>query len=363
MSVIDARFKGMLGNFALDTSFTIPASGVTCLFGPSGCGKTTVLRCLAGLARLPGGYLNVGGVIWQDSKQFLPPHKRPVGYVFQEPRLFPHLSVLDNLKYGMHRAGPASPALRLDSIIDLMGISTLLSRSPAALSGGERQRVAIGRAVLSQPRLLLMDEPISALDRDAKNEILPYLETLAQTLAIPITYVTHDFTEVERLADHLVLFGKNGQVQASGALQVLLSDISLPIARLPEAAMVLAVTIEGYDADYGLTSCSAGGTRFLVPGDLGPSASTRRLRIRASDVSLAKSEPQDTSLLNILPARIVSFEEAGANQMLILLELDEAGDKACVLSSVTRKSWDMLALHIGSRVFAQVKGMALADAC
>jgi molybdate transport system ATP-binding protein len=362
MSVIDARFKGMLGSFALDTNFIIPANGVTCLFGPSGCGKTTVLRCLAGLVELPGGYLNVGGVIWQDSKQFRPPYKRPVGYVFQEPRLFPHLSVLDNLKYGLRRAGPALSALTLDSIVDLMGISTLLSRSPVALSGGERQRVAIGRAVLSQPRLLLMDEPISALDRDAKNEILPYLETLTQTLAIPIIYVTHDFAEVERLADHLVLFGKNGRALASGALQILLSDISLPIARLPVAAMVLSVTIEGYDPDYGLTSCSVGGARFLVPGDLGPAASIRRLRIRASDVSLAKSEPQDTSVLNILPARIISFEEAGANQVLILLGLDEAGDNACMLSSVTRKSWDMLGLRKGSKVFAQVKGMALADA-
>lgn len=360
MTVIEARFNGALGAFMLGAGFTIPASGVTCLFGPSGCGKTTVLRCLAGLTRLPGGYLNVAGAVWQDGTRFLPPHKRPVGYVFQEPRLFPHLSVLDNLQYGLRRAGPASPALRLEAIVDLMGISPLLHRSPAALSGGEHQRVAIGRAVLSQPRLLLMDEPISALDRAAKTEILPYLETLARTLALPVIYVTHDFTEVERLADHLVLFSKNGEVRASGTLKHLLSDISLPIARLPDAAMVLPVTVEDYDAAYGLTACGIGGARFLVPGDLGAPASIRRLRIRASDVSLAKSRPRDTSLLNILPASIISFEAAGANQMLVLLGLDEAGDEVRLLSSITRKSWDMLGLCVGGKVFAQVKGMALA---
>jgi molybdate transport system ATP-binding protein len=362
MSNIEARFSGRLGSFTLDAGFSIPGEGITGLFGPSGCGKTTILRCLAGLTRLADGYLSIDGVVWQGKRTFLAPYKRPVGYVFQEPCLFAHLSVLENLRYGLVRNRERSPSLGLESVIELMGIRGLLERSAAGLSGGEKQRIAIGRALLSQPRFLLMDEPLSALDRQSRNEILPYLETLHQTLSMPIMYVSHDFLEIERLADHLVLMTKEGRVQACGVLTALLTDLSLPIARQPDAAVVLTVTAENYDEAYDITECGVDGAQFLVPGVLGPQGTQRRIRVRASDVSLVKGEqPRGTSVLNILPARVLSAQTANANQMLVLLGLAGTTRDVKLLSSVTRKSWDMLGLKAGDFVFAQVKSMALAD--
>jgi molybdate transport system ATP-binding protein len=360
MSTIDARFKGRLGSFALDVAFTLSATGVTGLFGPSGCGKTTVLRCLAGLTQLKDGRLTVDGAVWQDAGRFLAPHERPVGYVFQEPRLFAHLSVLGNLNYGRRRSR-AAPAIVLDQVVDLLGIGHLLDRAPKHLSGGESQRVALGRALLAQPRLMLMDEPLSALDRESKQEILPYLETLSARLSLPIIYVSHDISEIERLADHLLVMTREGRIEAAGRLDALLTDLSLSLARAPESAAVLMVTLEGYDEAYGLNLCAVDGLTLLVPGPRGPQGAARRLRVRAGDVSLVKSVPQGTSILNILPARLLSAEPARANQMLVLLGLAGRTGEARLLSSITRKSWDELNLAPGEAIFAQIKGMALAD--
>ncbi|MEQ1889366.1 MAG: molybdenum ABC transporter ATP-binding protein [Alphaproteobacteria bacterium] len=358
MSGVEARFKGMFGGFSLDVAFSAPARGVTGLFGPSGCGKTTVLRCLAGLTRVAEGYLMADGAVWQDADRFLAPHQRAAGYVFQEPRLFSHLTVLGNLHYGLKRA--KTHAIGLEPIIDLMGIRDLLARSTASLSGGERQRIAIGRALLSQPRLLLMDEPLSALDRQSRNEILPYLESLPAALSIPIIYVSHDLAEVERLADHLVLMA-GGRVQAAGPLTELLTDLSLPLARLPEAGAVLDLIVEIYDAAYDVSQCRIDGLAFFVPGMLGPPGTRRRVRVRAGDVSLATQQPSGSSVLNILPARILSSETASPSQMLVLLGLAGTGGETRLLSSITRKSWDALGLHPGMTLFAQIKGMALTD--
>ena len=355
---IEARFKGARGTFVLDIAFSIPARGVTGLFGPSGCGKTTLLRCLAGLTRLDG-HVNAAGEVWQDGTLFVAPHKRPVGYVFQEPHLFRHLSVRGNLDYGLRRVAVSSRSIGLDEVVDLMGIEALLDRSPETLSGGEKQRVAISRALLSQPRLLLMDEPLSGLDHESKAEILPYLETLTRRFATPIIYVSHDLAEIERLADHLVLMTRDGRVQASGPLDDLLADLSLPLARLPDAASVLSVRVEAYDSDYDLTRASVESLPVFVPGNLGPVGAWRRVRVRASDVSLVKGAPYKTSILNILPSRVVSAERLGDNRMLVLLGLGEGGTR--LLSSITRKSWDHLGLAPGDRVFAQIKGMAMVD--
>lgn len=206
---IEARLLGRLGRFKLDAGFSIPASGVTALFGPSGAGKTTVLRCLAGLTRLEGR-VAVRGVVWQDGARFTPPHLRPVGYVFQEPSLLEHLSVRGNLEYGLRRA----PKVRtgFGEVVAFLGLEPLLRRGVLRLSGGERQRVAIGRALLSQPELLLMDEPLSGLDAEAKSEILPYLERLHQLMAIPVIYVSHDPVEVARFADRLLLM-REGRIE------------------------------------------------------------------------------------------------------------------------------------------------------
>ncbi|HEY5409723.1 MAG TPA: molybdenum ABC transporter ATP-binding protein [Caulobacteraceae bacterium] len=199
---IEASLRGRLGQFRLEADFQVPASGVTALFGPSGSGKTTVLRCIAGLQRM-AGRLSVRGQVWQDDSRFLPPHQRPVGFVFQEPSLLAHLSVRSNLEFGLKRARQVR--LGFDEVCAFLGLKPLLGRGAMRLSGGERQRVALGRALLSQPELLVMDEPLSGLDGEAKSEILPYLERLPRTMAIPILYVSHDAAEVARLADRVLL--------------------------------------------------------------------------------------------------------------------------------------------------------------
>ena len=201
MNGIEVRFTDELGAFTLDAAFRIPATGVSALFGPSGCGKTMILRCLAGLHRPRDGYLSIAGEIWQDGRRFVKPHKRPVGYVFQDANLFAHLSVRNNLLFGARRLAKNVRSPDFDEIVALLELRDLLDRAPMHLSGGERQRVGIGRALLSAPRLLLMDEPLAALDRTAKNEILPYLNRLHRMLSIPIIYVSHDIAEVERLAE------------------------------------------------------------------------------------------------------------------------------------------------------------------
>ncbi len=206
---LSARFDGRQGAFHLRAAFDVPASGFTALFGPSGSGKTTVLRCIAGLQRLEGR-LSFRGEVWQDGARFTPPHLRPVGYVFQEPSLLAHLSVKGNLEFGLKRARQVR--IGMDEVIGFLGLQPLLGRSTLRLSGGERQRVAIGRALLSQPELLLMDEPLASLDAEAKSEILPYLERLHQLMAIPILYVSHDAAEVARLADRVLLM-RGGQVE------------------------------------------------------------------------------------------------------------------------------------------------------
>ncbi|MSO65796.1 MAG: molybdenum ABC transporter ATP-binding protein [Alphaproteobacteria bacterium] len=362
-ATIVARYAGLLGTFALDVAIEAPMRGVTGLFGPSGCGKTTILRCLAGLQRLPGR-LTVAGEVWQDdaSETFCQPHERPIGYVFQEASLFAHLSVRQNLLYGYRRAKRtgAATAIHLDDVIDLLGIGSLLARAPAHLSGGERQRVAVGRALLSQPRLLLMDEPLSALDRITKDEILPYFEVFHEKLSIPIIYVSHDMTEIERLADTLVLLDR-GRVLAAGPLSTLEADPSLPLSHAPEAAVTLEGAVVSVDQAYSLTTLSVSGGTLTVPGRLGGIGMRRRLRIRASDVSFAHSRPTDSTIVNCLPAQILSVDrhdEAGV-QMNIVVGLGADGSGARLLARVTRKSQEVLALRPGVGVFAQIKSVAL----
>jgi molybdate transport system ATP-binding protein len=360
---IVARFRGTLGAFDLDASFETPMQGVTALFGPSGCGKTTVLRCVAGLQMLPDGDLSVGGEIWQDGAVFRPPHERSIGYVFQEASLFPHLSVRGNLLYGQRRAlrRGAKQATCLDDVVALLGMEGLLERSPLRLSGGERQRVAVGRALLSQPRLLLMDEPLAGLDRLSKDEILPYLEALHTALSIPVLYVSHDLAEVERLADHLVLI-EAGRVVAHGPLEELQADPTLPVARLPEAAVALNATVTRYDADYGLTTLSIDGGRIIAPGQYGAPGTPQRVRVGASDVSLARQNPGPSTILNVLPARVAAAEPQDAAQMNVVVRLGRAGEGARLLARVTRKSWEALGAKPGDLVHVQVKSVALVAA-
>ncbi len=354
---IDFAFQGRLGGFTLDVAVCVPASGVTALFGPSGCGKTTILRCIAGLHRIDQGHCRVDGDVWQSGALFRPTHRRPVGYVFQEASLFAHLSVRQNLLYGAP-SRLADHVVGLDEVVALLGLGALLGRAPAKLSGGERQRVAIGRALLSQPRLLLMDEPLSALDRTTKDEILPFLERLGATLALPIIYVSHDMTEIERLADHLVLIDQ-GRILASGRLAVLQSDSSLPLIRSREAAVSLDAVVAGHDADYGMAVLDVPGGRFLVPSPMLPTGSAHRLRIMAHDVSLSRDAPRASTITNVLPARILETTALGHNELAVVLGLGTGGDGARLLARVTRRSWEMLELACGVELYVQIKGVAL----
>ncbi|MEX5728337.1 molybdate transport system ATP-binding protein [Rhodovulum iodosum] len=357
--MIEASFRGRLGSFDLDVGFAVPGRGITALFGPSGCGKTTVLRAVAGLMRLPGGQLCVNGAQWQAGRRFVPPHRRAIGYVFQEASLFPHLSVEANLRFGLRRARCA-PRIGMDDVVALLGIAPLFDRPAEMLSGGERQRVAIGRALLSQPDLLLMDEPLSALDRFSKDDILPYLERLHAALSIPVLYVSHDIAEVERLADTLVLM-QAGRVRAAGPIADLLADPALPLIHLPEPAAVIDGKVIASDPQYGLCDVNVPGGVVVVPGDLGPPGTRCRLRIPASDVSLGRHVPLDTTILNALPARIEGAETTRDHQMTVRLRLGADGEGAALLARVSRKSWDRLGLHQGEQVVARLKAVALAE--
>jgi molybdate transport system ATP-binding protein len=358
---IRAEFRGAIGKFALDAGFTAPAKGVTALFGPSGCGKTTVLRCIAGLLRI-NGVCEIDGDVWQDETgAFLPTHKRPLGYVFQEASLFQHLSVRRNLLFGAPRgkSDGIKGGIVFDEVVELLGITRLLDRSPRNLSGGERQRVAIGRALLSQPKLLLMDEPLSALDRATKNEILPFLERLRDHLNLPVVYITHDIAEVERLADQMVLMDK-GHVIGAGPLEDLQSDPSLPLAAARDAAVSFEGVVQSSEDAYGLVTLKVRGGVLTAPAPPGPVGERRRIRVIASDVSLTRETPGRSSILNVLPARIVSMKPLDTNEVVVVVGLGEDGSGARLLSRMMRKSWGELGLAEGVNVYAQVKAVALA---
>jgi molybdate transport system ATP-binding protein len=357
---IQAGFRGNLGPFSLDASFVVPARGVTAIFGASGSGKTTVARCLAGLHHLPGSFCAVDGDIWQDDATFRKTHQRPIGYVFQEASLFSHLTVKRNLLYGAPNDVQTSShnGIGFDEVIELLGLARLLDRSPHNLSGGERQRAAIGRALLSQPKLLLMDEPLSALDLTTKSEILPFLERLHARLSLPVFYISHDMLEIERLADNLILM-QHGKVVGVGPLQVLQSDPSLPLAGTRDAAVSLEATVEARDSGYGLLTLRVAGGRLLVPAPPIAAGTPQRVRIAASDVSIARTAPDASSILNVLPARIVSSSPLGHGEVVVVLALGADGCGARLLARITRRSWDQLGLAEAMGVFAQVKGVSL----
>jgi len=356
--MIDARLRlPRSDGFVLDVALQLPAQGITALFGPSGCGKTTVLRALAGLVHA-AGHIRIDQQVWQDDStgRFMPTHLRPVGYVIQEAALFPHLSVAGNLAYGRRRSAGADQRLPLDDVIGLLGIGHLMDRRPATLSGGERQRVAIARALATAPQLLLMDEPLAALDEQRKQEIMPYLERLHSQLALPIVLVTHAMAEVARLADHLVLL-REGRVLASGPLTELLARAELPLAQDDEAGVVIDAAVTAHEPEYGLSCIGIDGGQLWVGGT--PTAPGTRLRARvlARDVSVTRQRPLQTSILNVLPATVLSMAPSGHT---VLMQLAVAnGSGLTLLSRITRKSCDSLALKPGDQVFAQVKGVAL----
>ncbi|MDP2244262.1 molybdenum ABC transporter ATP-binding protein [Pseudomonas sp.] len=353
---IEARFCLTYPGFTLDVDVRLPGRGVSALFGHSGSGKTSLLRCIAGLERAPNGYLSVAGEVWQDGKTWRPTHKRPLGYVFQEASLFPHLDVLGNLRYGLKRVKHAPPEV-LEQAIELLGIGHLLQRHPDQLSGGERQRVAIARALAVAPRLLLMDEPLAALDLKRKQEILPYLERLHEELDIPILYVSHSPDEVARLADHLVVLDE-GRVQASGPLKETLLRSDLPFLFEEDAEAVVDGIVSHYDAEYRLLSIRLGGTDAMLQLTHAPLAAGKpvRVKVKARDVSLSLEQARDTSLLNLLPASVEHWLTL-ANQAQMLVSL-RVGDER-MIARITRYSFDKLGIHAQQALWVQVKSVSL----
>lgn len=351
---IRAIFRSRVGDFSLDVDLTIPAKGVTALFGPSGCGKTTLLRAVAGLERFPGGVLRIGDDVWQDDQTFVPTHLRSLGYVFQEPSLFPHLTVRANVEYGSRRTPVRERTIAPSDAIDLLGIGSLLERRPDALSGGERQRVAIARALAASPRLLLMDEPLNALDEPRKREILPFLDRLHRDLEIPVVYVSHSTDEVARLADHLVLL-ETGRVVVSGSIADVMTNLDLPLARGDDAEALVETVVAGHDGEFRLTFLDFSGGRITVPHMERPVGYPIRVRIAARDVSLTLEEQSETSILNIFPTVVDALTPIGPAQMIVRVI---AGDVP-ILARVTRKSASLLRLEEGKRVFVQAKSIAV----
>ncbi len=354
--MIDVDIRLARGRFALEARFATPAP-VVALFGRSGSGKTSIVLALAGLLTPAAGHVRVGEATLFDSAAGvdLPPERRRIGYVFQDALLFPHLTVRGNLEYGERLTPPAERYVDRRQVVDLLGLGPLLERRPRALSGGERQRVAIGRALLASPRLLLMDEPLASLDTTRKAEILAYVEILRDELAIPIVYVSHSIEEVTRLADHMVLVS-DGRTVASGSVAEVMGRADLePVTGRFQAGSVIETRVAEHDLDTGLTVLAFDGGRLLVPVVDSLPGERVRVRVRARDVALALAPPPDTSFLNVLEGTVVAVSPTrGA-----LVDVTLAVGRATIISRISQSSRERLRLEPGRRAYALVKGVAL----
>ncbi|WP_420590963.1 molybdenum ABC transporter ATP-binding protein [Bacterioplanoides sp.] len=353
--------------FVLDIDLDIPASGVTAIFGHSGCGKTTLLRWLAGLESGCPGFLEVDGSVWQndngDNDILLPAWKRPIGYVFQEPSLFPHLTVSGNFNFALKRSASALNQSGCDEIIELLGLSALLDNKPDELSGGEQQRVAIARALMVGPQLLLMDEPLSALDRQRKQEILPYLERIKQTLDIPMIYVSHSMDEVARLADYAVLLD-NGMVSARGFVNDVFSRVGLSGFDADDAGSVLEARVESIDPEWHLAELRFSGGRLWLNDACVVRPEVERdelvrIRVPAKDVSIALSDYSESSIANRIPATIQNISDIDVATALLQLKLENEDGSSMLLARLTRRSVHQLKLETGMQVWAQIKSASI----
>nr|WP_010130431.1 molybdenum ABC transporter ATP-binding protein [Microbulbifer agarilyticus] len=373
---IDGRFylpfsRGQQkADFVLDVDFSVPGSGVTGIFGPSGSGKTTLLRCIAGLQACAQSNLRVNGETWQSAAPQainLPVHRRPIGYVFQQPSLFPHLTAGGNLAFARKRSAQPVSTESYNEIVRLMGLENLLGARPESLSGGEKQRVSIARALLVKPRLLLMDEPLAALDLARKREILPYLEKLHQSLDIPVLYVSHSIEEIARLADHLLLMD-SGKIQRAGPATELLSCTDFPVQLGDDLGVLLEAQVTARDSKWKLMRAQFAGGEFWLR-DSGESAGEKiRIRVLARDVSLTRSEDQQSSILNRLPMRVQEIT-ADTDPAMVLVQMaprdaglppgDTRLNSTHIIARITRRSLHQLALEENSPVWAQIKSVAI----
>jgi molybdate transport system ATP-binding protein len=353
---IEIQIRHRLDTFALDAAFE-SQGGLTAIFGASGSGKTTLINAIAGLIKPDAARIVIDGTVLTDTQRniALPVHRRRIGYVFQDSRLFPHLTVEQNLHYGRwfapHGERYAEPA----QVLTLLGIGHLLHRRPSQLSGGERQRVAIGRALLASPRLLLMDEPLASLDHARKEEILPYIERLRDDLRLPIVYVSHSLAEVKRLATGIVVMTE-GRVAAFGPAMEIAQRLDLvPPEERDEGGTILEMTVMDHDTAYDMTSLRSAAGEAHVQGRIGAPGAIQRLQIRARDVMIATSEPQHISARNIFRGRIVALDLAETSAVNV--RIDCAGSP--IIARITRQARDALGLRPGMEVYALVKAISV----
>ena len=355
--MLEVAIEKRLDGFRLAAEFEAPADGIIVLFGRSGAGKTSIINALAGLLRPDRGRVSLADTPLFDSDRGidLPPERRRLGYVFQDGRLFPHLSVKANLLYGFKRVPRAERVIELDQVVPLLGLEGLLGRAPARLSGGEKQRVALGRALLANPRLLLMDEPLAALDQARKEEVLPFIERLRDELSLPIVYVSHNMDEVVRLADTLVLISEGG-VAAVGPVEALMSRLDLrPLTGRYEAGAVIEAEVVGHDQVFQLSELKSPAGRLRVARLDLPLGTRLRLRVRARDVALSLSQPEGISISNVLPATVQELSQDEAPFVDVLL----SAGAATLWSRITRRSAAVLRLAPGRPVYALIKTVAI----
>jgi molybdate transport system ATP-binding protein len=365
---IQASFKlsyaqSAKNTFDLDIDIDIPGQGITTIFGESGSGKTSLLRCIAGLEKNASGCLNVNGELWQNSSLFVPTYKRSLGYVFQETSLFEHLSAIGNLRYAIKRSNKIANPELFEQVVGVMGIEGILDQFPEQLSGGQKQRVAIARALLSQPKLLLMDEPLASLDTARKLEILPYLERLHSSFNIPILYVSHAIDEIVRLADHAVIMHK-GRVIAQGGITELFSRTDLPLGVSHEVGAILECKVVQTDKQWHLMRVAFNGGELWLPnvenqqgnlqGDL--QGNLQRIRVLASDVSLTLTPHTDSSILNVLSGLITDIiKDEDPAMSLIRIKVGDS----YLLARLTQKSLQNMALTLGQSIWIQIKSAAI----
>jgi molybdate transport system ATP-binding protein len=354
---INIQLQLKRGIFNLDVGLCVPNSGITVLFGPSGSGKTSLLRCVAGLDRPDNAYISISEQVWQDDRHdiFLPAWQRAIGYVFQEPSLFDHINVLGNLLYGLKRSLNPHDTSALDEAVQLLGISNLLQRHTQQLSGGERQRIAIARALATHPKLLLLDEPLSAIDYSRRQEILPWLERLRDKLSIPMLYVTHSIEEMTRLADNVAIL-EQGKIVIDGPAETVMVSSIVSASLGDEACTLLHGTISQRDTDWQLVQFAFDGGNLWLNDIHLTCGAKARVRILAKDVSIATRKPEYTSIQNLLSCIVESItKEPNGSQALIHLRCGNSP----LIARITARAVDTLRIHKGLVVWAQIKSVGL----
>jgi len=354
--VLSVNITKAFGSFRLETQFEVEEGSITAIFGKSGAGKTSTINAIAGLTRPDVGVIQIGNTTLfdQNLRINLPIYKRQIGYVFQDDRLFPHMTVRNNLIYGTPKNRDVANSLNLTDITGLLELAPLLERRPRTLSGGEKQRVAIGRALLSNPKLLLMDEPLASIDVQHRFEILPFIQRVREKIGITIIYVTHALEEVIFIADQIILLSE-GQVTAQGTVEEIMSRLDLhPMTSRFDAGAVISATYSGYDREFDLGELSFDGGILRIAGLNAEIGIHLRAHIRARDVSLMLDKPKDTSVLNVFKGELIEIRHEEGPQLDLLINIGTP-----LIARITRKSLNDLNLDIGSKVYAMIKAVAI----